>query len=159
MYKRQVFRDRFVNSGSLDTRGVEYVITLPVIPSLRTRVEISGAQLESRFATDDRDYGTATRLNDFQVDTAIKRVAYFDRASTLTKRGILTWRVVHHQPELGFVITATVQQRLGDERRVLSRSDSLAFVGYLTREGTLVPVPEEDKLNPCLLYTSPSPRD
>jgi len=143
-----VFGDRFVNSGSLDTRGVEYVITLPVIPSLRTRVEISGAQLETRFSTDDRDYGTATRLNDFQVDTAIKRVAYFERARTLNKRGVLTWRVVHHQPELGFVITATVQQRLGDERRVLSRSDSLAFVGYLTREGTLVPVPDADKLKP-----------
>lgn len=143
-----VFRDRFVNSGSLDTRGVEYVVILPVIPSLRTRVEISGAQLETRFATDDRDYGPANRLNDFQVDTTIQRVAYFERASTLSKRGILTWRVVHHQPELGFVITATVQQRVGDERRVLSRSDSLAFVGFITRKGVLVPVPDADKLNP-----------
>lgn len=143
-----VFRDLFVNSGRVDTRGFEYVVTLPVIPALRTRVEISGAQLETRFATDDRDYGAATRLNDFQVDTAIKRITYYERASTFSKRGILTWRVVHHQPELGFVITATVQQRLGDERRVLSRSDSLSFVGYITREGVLVPVAEADKLKP-----------
>ncbi|QJR34268.1 TonB-dependent receptor [Gemmatimonas groenlandica] len=143
-----VFRDRYVNSGRLDTRGVEYVVTLPVIPSLRTRLEISGAQLESSFATDDRDYGPATRVNDFQVDTIIKRIAYFGRASTVNKRGILTWRLVHHQPELGFVVTATVQQRLGDVRRVLSRFDSLAFDGYITRTGTLVPVPEADKLKP-----------
>lgn len=143
-----VFRDLYVNGGRLDTRGFEYVIALPVIPSLHTRLEISGAQLETRFATDDRDYGPATRLNDFQVDTAIKRIGYYGRASTASERGILTWRLVHHQPDLGFVITATVQQRLGDERRVLSRFDSLSFEGYITREGVLVPVAEADKLKP-----------
>ncbi|MEN9818247.1 MAG: hypothetical protein RLZ32_2127 [Gemmatimonadota bacterium] len=143
-----VFLDRFVNGGRLDTRGVEFTAQLPVIPALRTRVEVSGAQLETGFATDDRDFGPTTRLNDFQVDTAIRRVAYFDRARTRSRRSIVTWRVVHHQPELGFVITATVQQRLGDERRVLSRSDSTAFSGYITRDGVLVPVPEARRLDP-----------
>ena len=143
-----VFLDRFVNGGRLDTRGVEFTAQLPVIPALRTRVEVSGARLETGFATDDRDFGPTSRLNDFQVDTAIRRVAYFDRARTRSRRSIVTWRVVHHQPELGFVITATVQQRLGDERRVLSRSDSTAFAGYITRAGVLVPVPESRRLDP-----------
>ncbi len=141
-----VFLDRYVNSGRLDSRGLEFIVAFPVIPALRTRLELSGATIETRFATDDRDFGPATRLNDFQVDTIIKRVAYFEGTSTRSKQSILTWRLVHHQPDLGLVITTTVQQRLGFERQILSRTDSLAFVGYINRAGTLVPVPESDKL-------------
>jgi len=143
-----VFLDRYVNSGSLDSRGVEFTVAFPVVPALRTRLEASGAAITTDFATDDRDYGPSLRLNDFQVDTAIKRIAYFDGASTRSKRAILTWRLVHQQPDLGLVITATIQQRLGDERLVLSRTDSLAFNGYILRDGTLVPVAENDKLRP-----------
>jgi len=140
-----VFLDRYVNGGALDSRGVEFVVSFPVIPALRTRVEASGAAITTHFATNDRDYGAISRLNDFQVDTAIKRVAYFDGAATRSKRAILTWRVVHQQPDLGLVITTTIQQRIGDERRVLTRTDSLAFTGYILRDGTLVSVAESDK--------------
>ena len=143
-----MFLDRYVNSGTMINRGLEFIVTFPVIPALRTRLEVSGATIETRFSTDDRDYGPLTRLNDFQVDTAIKRVAYFDGASTRSERTIVTWRLVHHQPDLGFVITTTVQQRLNFENRVLSRNDSLAFVGYINRAGELTPVPEADKLQP-----------
>ena len=143
-----VFLDRYVNSGTLANRGLEFIVALPVIPSLRTRLEVSGATMESRFSTDDRDYGPLTRLNDFQVDTAVKRVAYYDGASSRQQQTIVTWRLVHHQPDLGFVITTTIQQRLNYEREVLSRTDSLSFVGYINRAGELVPVPDADKLQP-----------
>jgi hypothetical protein len=141
-----VFLDRYVNSGRLDSRGVEFVATLPVIPALRTRLEVSGATIETRFATDDRDYGGVSRLSEFQVDTVVKRVAYFTGISTRSKQSIVTWRLVHQQPDVGLIVTATVQQRLGFERRVLSRTDSLAFTGYIDRAGTVVPVPDSDKL-------------
>ena len=143
-----VFLDRYVNSGTLGSRGVEFVATLPVIPQLHTRLEVSGAQLTTTFSTGDRDFGSSSRLNDFQVDTAIKRIAYFDGSATSSKRAIVTWRLVHQQPDLGLVITTTIQQRLGDQRTVTSRSDSLAFVGYIDRAGILTPVAEADKLRP-----------
>lgn len=143
-----VFLDRYVNGGTLGSRGIEFIASFPVIPALRTRLEVSGATIETSFATDIRDFGTLTRLNDFQVDTAIKRVAYFEGTSTRSKQTIVTWRLVHHQPDLGFVITTTVQQRRGYVREILSRTDSLAFVGYIDRAGTLTPVPEADKLQP-----------
>lgn len=143
-----VFLDRYVNSGKLGSKGVEFIATLPVIPQLHTRLEVSGAQLTTVFSTDDRDFGSISRVNDFQVDTSIKRVAYFDGSATSSKRAIVTWRLVHQQPDLGLVITTTIQQRLGDERRVTSRSDSTAFVGYIDRAGVLTPVPESDKLLP-----------
>lgn len=143
-----VFLDRYVNNGRLDSRGVEFVATFPVVPALRTRLEVSGARLQTDFATGDRDYGSVTRLSEFQVDTAVKRVAYFEGISTSSKQSIVTWRLVHQQPDVGLVITGTVQQRLGFERRVLSRTDSLSFAGFIDRAGVITPVPEAERTRP-----------
>jgi hypothetical protein len=140
-----VFLDRYVNSGRLGSRGVELTMTLPVIAALRTRVEVSGARVETSFATDDRDFGNFLTVANFQLDSTVKRLAYYDGVAQRARRGVLTWRVVHHQPSVGLVVTATVQQQLGDERIIEHRTDSLAFAGYLTRTGQLVPVPEADR--------------
>jgi hypothetical protein len=138
-----IFIDRIVNGGRLDNRGAEFTLVLPVIASLRTRLEVNGATLESRFATTDRNFGGISGLSTFQVDTTVKRVAYFEGAASRSRRSIVTWRLVHHQPDLGLVITGTVQQRLGERRQTLLNTDSTAFAGYLGRDGVLVPVPLE----------------
>jgi len=143
-----IFLDRYVNGGRLGSRGVEFTLAFPVIPMLRTRLEVSGATLRTTFATDDRDFGGLSAVNGFTLDTSVKRIAFFEGASQRARRGIVTWRVVHHQPELGLVITGTVQQRIGDQRVVTGRTDSLSFVGYITRTGELVRVPDADKLLP-----------
>ena len=96
-----VFLDQYVNSGTLGSRGVEFTMALPVIPMLHTRLEVSGATITTRFSTGDRDYGAAVGLSAFQTDTAIKRVAYFDGTATRSKQSIVTWRIVHHQPDCG----------------------------------------------------------
>jgi hypothetical protein len=143
-----IFLDRYVNGGRLDNRGVEFVASLPTIQSLRTRVEIGGATVETVFGTDERDLGPSTRLAEFQVDTQVQRVPYFAGATSRSKRTIITWRVVHHQPELGLVITGTLQQRLGEERQTLTANDSLSFLGYVTREGELIEVPPSERTAP-----------
>lgn len=140
-----IFIDRQVNGGNLGGRGVEFTASLPYVPALRTRLEVSGARILSTFSTNDLDFGNVARLQEFQVDTVIKRIAIFEGARNQTRRSIVTWRLVHHQPDLGLVITAVVQQRLGDERRVLGRTDSLSFIGYITRDGEQVFVPEADR--------------
>jgi hypothetical protein len=140
-----IFIDRNVNGGNLGGRGMEFNASFPVIPMLRTRLEVSGATIRSSFRTSDLDFGNVARLQEFQVDTLVKRIAIFEGARNQTRRSILTWRLVHHQPDLGLVITGVVQQRLGDERRVLGRTDSLSFVGYIVRTGEIVLVPEEER--------------
>jgi hypothetical protein len=143
-----IFLDRFVNGGRLDNRGVELIASFPVIPALRTRLEVGGATVETVFGRDELDLGGASRLAEFQVDTQIKRVPYFGGATSRTTRTIVTWRLVHHQPELGLVITGTIQQRRGEERQTLTQNDSLSFLGFITREGALIAVPPEARTDP-----------
>ena len=78
----------------------------------------------------------------------MKRVAYFEGISSSSRQSIVTWRLVHQQPDVGLVITTTVQQRRGFERRVLSRTDSLSFAGFIDRSGTITAVPESDRTRP-----------
>lgn len=136
-----IFIDRYTNGGTLGSRGAEFTVAFPVIPQLRTRLEVTGAQITTNFVTDDRNYGPSNLLGNFQIDTSVKRVAYYEGISTRAKRALVTWRLVHHQPDLGLVITATVQQRLATSSQVLSATDSSSFAGYLTRDGVLTPVP------------------
>lgn len=143
-----IFIDRFNNGGTLGSRGMEATIAFPVIPQLRTRLEVSGAQITTDFTTNDRNYGPFSLLGAFQVDTSVKRVAYYEGVSSRAKRAIVTWRLVHHQPDLGLVITATVQQRLATSSQVLSTVDSVSFAGYLSRDGTLTAVPVASRNNP-----------
>ena len=143
-----IFLDRYVNGGRLDSRGVEFVAILPNIPDLRTRLELSGATMSTSFATDDRDFGSLSRLGEFQVDTVIKRVPYTSGARSSTRQSILTWRLIHHQPDVGLVITTTLQQRLGFRRQSQINGGDLWFEGYLDREGNIVPVPASERDNP-----------
>lgn len=143
-----IFLARNVNGGRMTTRGIEYAVNLPAVPTLRTWLEVSGAMVETRFAISDRDYGSPLSVNSFQVDSTIRRIPYFAGPASRSQRGIVTWRLVHHQPRIGLVLTGTVQQRVNFEQQVLSQRDSLGFLGYVTRTGELVPVPESDKLLP-----------
>jgi hypothetical protein len=143
-----IFLSRNVNGGRLASRGIEYTVSFPEVPALRTVLELSGARVSTRFSTSDRDFGNLGVMGNFQLDTTRSRIAYFQGASNRASRGILTWRLIHHQPELGLVITTTVQQRVGYERQTTSARDSVSFEGYLTRTGELVPVPVADRLQP-----------
>lgn len=135
------FVDRYVNGGTMQSRGLEFVATLPVIPALRTRVEVSGAKIETRFRTNERDFGGPTATNAFQLDSAIARIPYYEGLQRRMRRTVVTWRAIHHQPDAGIVITGTLQQSLGATRVFEHRTDSLAFAGYVTRTAELVPVP------------------
>lgn len=143
-----VFLDRFTNGGWLGSRGIEFVAAAPVIPALRTRLEVSGAVVETRFRTTETDFGAASVTNAFQLDSSVGRIPYFGGRRTRAQRTVITWRVVHHQPEAGLVITGTVQQRVRTSFLTEHRTDSLAFEGFVTRAGELVPVAEAQRLDP-----------
>src|SRR5206468_11019949 len=61
---------------------------------------------------------------------------------------LLTTRVIHHQPRVGLVVTGTVQAYLREITRTEAGTDTLAFAGYITRSGQLVPVPREQRTEP-----------
>lgn len=143
-----LFLTRFANGGTLRSRGVEFTLALPVVPALRTRLEVNGAQITTDFTSDDRNFGPANLLGEFQVDARIPRVAYYEGLATQASRAIVTWRLVHHQPDLGLVITGTIQQRLKESRAVFSAPDSLSFAGFVSRDGTLTPVPRDQRGSP-----------
>jgi hypothetical protein len=54
-----------------------------------------------------------------------------------------TYRLIHHQPRVGLIITGTVQHNFRDLDRIQAATDTLAFIGYLTRSGEMVEVPPE----------------
>jgi len=135
------------NNQRLDSRGLELTATLPEVRPLRTQVELQGAWVETRFARDDIEFN-ASQFSSFQENALEIRIPYWQGTVRVAERAILTSRVIHRQPELGLVITGTVQHVLRQARRDIAGTDTLAFAGYLTRDGRLVPVPPEERTLP-----------
>ena len=134
------------NNLALRNHGLEATLVLPELSRVRTRLEVQGAMTWSRLEQHDLDFGRS--FTAFQVDERIPRAPYWDAVTRTGQRGIITYRVIHHQPELGLVITATVQQNLRETHHDAGSTDSLAYAGYITRAGVLVPVPAEQRANP-----------
>lgn len=140
-----IFVERPVNGSTLTNSGYELSLRLPELRALRLRLEVSGASTETRFSTQDLDFGSFQAVSAFEVDSRIDRIPYWEGAVRTGRRDMLTYRLVHHQPTLGFLVTATVQHTLSEWQRDEGGTDTLSFSGYVTRAGTLVPVPAEQR--------------
>jgi hypothetical protein len=132
--------DRPANSLDLLNRGVEVTATFPEWRAIRTRIEIQGSYTETRLVNNALDFGTDALFTGFQLDPTIPRAPYWDGVTRWGRRTMATYRLIHYQPQLGLVITATVQQTLSENTRDIGGTDTLSFTGYITRAGTLVPV-------------------
>ena len=134
------------NNLALWTRGIEVTLSTPPLPLLRTRLEVQGAWLESRMRRDGYEFIGVT-FAEFQLrDRA--RIPFYDATTRTGRRSLLTWRLVHHQPAVGLVVTATVQQTLNEGVQDKGDTDSLSFAGYITRAGARVVVSRADRLDP-----------
>jgi outer membrane receptor protein involved in Fe transport len=136
------------NHVSLESRGLELVAFLPEIRPLRTRLQIQGAWIRTERATGALDFGTRADFTDFQLLESIDRMPYWEGSHDRSEQALLTYRVIHHQPELGLVLTATIQHNVFDRTENLARGDTLAWAGYVTEAGRLVPVAEADRTAP-----------
>ena len=141
-----VLLDRPSNNHRLLNEGVELTASLPEIPALRTQIEVQGAWIRTRMEKNGLDFGNG--FGEFQLDGRIPRSPYWISPVRTGERSLLTWRVVHHQPALGLVVTATIQNLLHESTENVGGSDSLSFAGYITRGGSLVPVAPEDRTDP-----------
>lgn len=127
----------------LDNRGVEMTATLPEWTRLHTRLEVSGAWTRSRLTTTGPEFPNS--FGTFQADARIARVPFWDGTTRTGERALLTYRLIHQQPEAGLVITGVIQHNLRDLARDIAGADTLAFAGYVTRTGALVPVAREER--------------
>ncbi len=133
--------DRPANNLTLESEGFELTAHLPELRPVRTRVDVQGAWLRTRFFKEGLDFGPNFSL--FQMDEKIPRAPFWEDLVRTGELAVFTYRIVHHQPALGLVVTATVQHIARERRRDVGSRDSLAFVGFITRSGELVRVPPE----------------
>lgn len=134
------------NILNLESRGLELTARLPELRPLRMRLDVQAALIETELVKDGLDFGT--RFGDFQLDWRVPRAPFWESVTQTGVRGLLTYRLVHHQPALGLVITGTLQHFALERTHNIAGTDRLAWSGYVTRGGSLVPVAEADRRRP-----------
>jgi hypothetical protein len=134
------------NVLNLRNHGFEITATFPEVRRLGLQLQVQGAAVRTRFGSDAVDYGRLFR--DFQENGADPRSPYWTSVIQTSSRTILTYRLVHHRPEVGLVITGVLQHTPHELEENLAGTDTLAFSGYITRTGELVPVPVERRGDP-----------
>ena len=134
------------NILTLQSRGLEITARLPELRALRTRLDVQGALIETKLVKEGLDFGT--RFGDFQLDWRVPRAPFWESVTQTGVRGLLTYRVVHHQPALGLVITGTLQHFALEKTHNVAGTDRLAWTGYVTRGGSLMPVAAADRERP-----------
>jgi outer membrane receptor protein involved in Fe transport len=140
-----VLIDRPDNNLDLRSRGFELTAILPEIAPLRTRVAVLAAWTHSRLASQGLDFGVG--FDDFQLNERVPRAPYWQSVVETGERLLVTTRLIHHQPKIGLIITATVQLFVRELRANEGGTDTLAFAGYITRAGVLVPVPVSQRVD------------
>jgi hypothetical protein len=138
-----VLIDRPANNLDMVSSGLELTALLPEFA--RTRVALLGSWTRSRVVNEDIEFSSG--FSDFQLNEDTPRTPYWDGSTRTGELVLLTTRLIHHQPRVGLVITGTFQFYLRERRQTEAATDTLAFAGYLTRGGALVPVPPEERGN------------
>lgn len=134
------------NNVRLETGGWEITARFPEVTPLRTRLELQGAWIHTEMVSDALDFGLG--FSDFQMDERIPRTPFWEDVRRTGERALLTYRLVHHRPEVGLVLRVTVEQVLRDKKQNVAGADILAFAGYVTRAGEIVRVPREQRGDP-----------
>lgn len=141
-----VLVSRAANNVTQRSSGIELTADLPEIRRIRTRVALQGAFSTSELYQDRIELPSSFPA--FQRETTLARIPFYGSFLRTGSLGLLTTRITHHQPDAGLIITVVVQHTLHQERQNVGDTDSTAFRGYLTRDGTLVPVPAADRDDP-----------
>jgi outer membrane receptor protein involved in Fe transport len=134
------------NNTSVVTSGFEAIASLPEIPRLQTRFMIQAAYASSRVSQTGIQF--APDFEDFELQLNRSRSPYYESIIRTGRRLLVTTRIIHQQPVLGLIITGTLQHTLGEKIQNIGPTDSLSFAGYVTRSGTLVPVPAAQRGDP-----------
>jgi hypothetical protein len=141
-----VLVDRPANIVTLQNHGYEATLVLPEIRPLRLTIAAQGAWIRTRVFENGPDFGR--RFSEFQLNPTVPRSPYWDGVVRKGERALVTYRLIHHQPRLGLVITVAVEHILKETEGDSLATDTLAFAGYVTRAGQVVPVPADQRTDP-----------
>ena len=133
------------NMMTSTSKGIEITAMLPEIPYLKTRLHVTGQWIETRNSTDARYFGSQWKFQDFALLRTKERAPYWEAITAIGRRTLFTYRLIHHQPEVGLVLTGIIQHNVSDLLEDIGGIDTLAFEGYVTRDARLVPVPESER--------------
>ena len=133
------------NILTVTSKGIELTALLPEIPYIKTRLHVTGQWIETKQTTDWLYFGSQYRFEEFALTESLERVPYWEGVTAVGRRALFTYRLIHHQPELGLVITGIVQHNISDMRQDIGDTDTQAYVGYVTRDARLVPVPPGER--------------
>lgn len=131
--------DQPSNNLDLTDRGWELTASLPEVRSLHSQLEVQAVTIATRLDQGGPDFGL--HFSDFQQTGSLLRAPYWDGVTREGRRAVITTRLVHRRPEVGLVITLTTQFLVHESTNDVGATDSLAFAGFITRDGVLVPVP------------------
>ncbi len=133
------------NNFTVKTRGVEFTAFLPQLKVISTNLEVQGSWIKEELSADGIEFGALADFENFQFNGTTPRVPFWDGRSPTGVRAIFTYRIIHHQPRLGLVITGTLQHYAKETRRDVGASDTLSFAGFMNRDGSLVRIRPEDR--------------
>jgi hypothetical protein len=139
--------DHPANNLHLLSEGVEVSLGLPEFRPFSLKLDVEAAWAQSRLKRDGLDFGRVF-AESFQMNGNRARSPYWESPIETGDRLILTYRLIHHQPRLGLIVTAAVQHTARERRRSIGGNDTLAFAGYVTRAGELISVPPEQRGDP-----------
>lgn len=133
-----VIIERPANNVTLASSGFELTTTMPDIYRLHLRIAVQGSYVKSKLIKAGVEFDPG--FGDFQLNERAARSPYYKSIVRTGDRFLLTTRFVHHKPAIGLVITGTIQHTVKETRQNLGATDTLAFEGFVTRNGALVPV-------------------
>ncbi|MFQ5705487.1 MAG: TonB-dependent receptor domain-containing protein [Gemmatimonadales bacterium] len=136
------------NNLTVKTRGIEFTAFLPQLKAISTNLEVQGAWIKEELFADGIEFGALADFENFQFNGSTPRVPFWDGRSPTGIRAIFTYRIVHHQPRLGLVVTGTLQHYAKETTRDVGASDTLSFAGFMNRDGSLVRIRPEDRTDP-----------
>jgi hypothetical protein len=139
--------DHPANNLHLLSEGVEVSLGLPEFRPFSLKLDVEAAWAQSRLKRDGLDFGRVF-AESFQMNGNRARSPYWESPIETGDRLILTYRLIHHQPRLGLIVTAAVQHTARERRRSIGGNDTLAFAGYVTRAGELISVAPEQRGDP-----------
>lgn len=136
------------NDLTLRNKGIEVTATFPEIRRIHTQLQLEGSFVRTAWSSSGLNVGEQQRFSDFELSMVQQRAPYWMGVREEGEKQLITYRVIHHEPALGLVVTATVQQNIKDFIDDPGSRDTLSWAGYVTRAGELVPVPEADRALP-----------
>ncbi|MFQ5691241.1 MAG: TonB-dependent receptor domain-containing protein [Gemmatimonadota bacterium] len=142
-----VLVERPDNIFDVVNKGFELTASFPELVPLATRLQVTGSWVKTETSSQALFFGTRMRFNAFQLTTQ-PRAPFWEGLTETGERALVLYRLVHHQSEIGLLVTATIQHNITDRFRDIAGTDTLSFAGFLTRDARLVRVPKSERGNP-----------